>query len=168
MRTVRLVRAGVLVLATLGAVAVSTVAQPELITPVTGERLGVEAPSDAGPVEADGYTRHPELVATFSWSDPRLLTTMRTAMTSIADHIFAAEVLLEGPDGTRRGEWRGFIDGEQGVNGILWLTGDAAYDGLVAVLHGNDDRCRGCMDYDGIIVAGALPPLPDRPEPAAE
>ena len=161
MRTVRSVLAGVLVLVTLGAVAFSTVAQSELVTPVTGERLAIEAPSGAGPVEADGYARHPELVATFSWSDPRLPTTMRTTMTSVADHIFTAEVLLEGPDGKWRGEWRGFINGEQGVNGILWLTGEAAYDGLVAVLQGSDDRCRGCMDYDGIIVEGVLPPLPD-------
>jgi len=172
MRTLRLTLAGTVTLALLGGFAVAAGAQSDEaasaseVTMVTGERLAIPM-SEAKPVSAGGYVRYPQVVVTYSWSDPRLPTEMRFRMNGVAHHVFTGTALLEDPVGHWSGTWEAFI-GEGGrVRGLLRLTGFGAYDGLIAVLHGTDEQCPfECMRYDGVIVEGDLPPLPEAFEPA--
>jgi hypothetical protein len=62
------------------------------------------------------------------------------------------------------GTWDAFIGDEGRVHGIMRLAGHGAYGGLIAVLHGSDERCFGCMDYEGVILEGTVPPVPGLPD----
>ena len=172
MRTLRLSPVGTVTLVPLSGFAIAVGAQSDEaasaseVTMVTGERLATPM-AETEPVAEGGYVRYPQVVVTYSWSDPRLPTEMRFRMNGVADHVFTGAGLLEGPDGHWSGTWEAFI-GEGGrVRGLLRLTGFGAYDGLIAVLHGTDEQCPfECMMYDGVIVEGDLPPLPEAFEPA--
>ena len=173
MRMLRRFFVGIMMLALLGGLSITAVAQSEeapgpLVTPVTGERLDVRPVDETEPrVSEDEFVRWPETQGTFLWSDPRLPAEMRVKMNVVADHVFSGAVLLEDADGHWSGTWEAFIGDGPRVHGVMRLTGHGAYDGLIAVLHGSDEQCFGCMHYDGVIVEGAIPPMPEPLEPSA-
>ena len=164
MRTLRRSLDAVVMLALLGGLGGAAIAQsdespgPE-VTGVTGERTGIVV-EEAERIPEGAYVRWPEAAVTYSWSDSWLPTEMRVRMNVVADRVFSGAVLLEDPDGHWSGTWEAFIGEGPRVHGLLRLTGSDAYDGLIAVLHGSDEQCFGCMDYDGIIVEGSMPPMP--------
>jgi hypothetical protein len=172
MRTLRTTLVGTVVLTLLGGLGGAAVAQsdetpgPE-VTAVTGERLTVAPVDETAPrLSEDGFVRWPQVVVTYSWSDPRLPTEMRIRMNVVANHVFSGAVLLEGLDGYWSGTWEAFIGDGPRVHGLLRLTGHGAYDGLIAVLHGTDEQGRDTMSYEGVIVEGDMPPMPEAFDPA--
>ena len=166
MPTLRLSLAATVMLALFCGLSFASVAQSEEasgteVTVVTGERLDIRPVDETEPRTPEGeFVRWPETLGTFSWSDPRLPAEMRVIMNVVADQVFSGIVLSEDSDGRWSGTWEAFIGDGPRVHGIMRLAGHGAYDGLIAVLHGSDEQCFGCMDYDGIIVEGAMPPMP--------
>jgi|GEM_PF-2832593 len=145
MGTLRLPLVGTVMLALLGGLSGAAVAQSDEssrsgVTMVTGERLSIEV-KEAERIPDGGYVRWPQAAVAYSWSDPRLPAEMRVRMNVVDDHVFAGAVLLEGPGGYWSGTWETFIGDGGKVHGLLRLTGYGAYDGL--------------------IVEGHMPPIPE-------
>ena len=177
MRTLRLAFAGTVISILLGAAPVAVVAQEpeETATWVTGtstigEMREPETFIEGPPILVRGMS----FTSTVDWSDPRLPAAM-TTIANIDEHpregfttaaTWAQAHRLDGPDGAWVGVGRGavFPDGEVG---LLFLTGEGAYEGLGAVLRviPTDD---GEVGYEGYLYDTGLPPVPDPIEPPAE
>lgn len=172
MRSLRLILAGAAISAFLGAVPMAVAAQTDegSATWVTGTTSTAEfRPPESvteGPptlIRGIGFTR------TVDWSDPRLPTAM-TTIVNVDEHplgsgmaaTWAQAHRLDGPDGAWVGVDRGavFPDGEVG---LLFLTGEGAYEGLGAVLRGSPAGDE--VMYEGYIYDTGLPPVADPIEP---
>jgi hypothetical protein len=187
MRTLRLSLVGTVILVLLGGLVVTTVARSDGSTRVTGSQLS-SAPAGSPEFSEDGtlgedwvgHGRGMGWLTQVEWSDPRLPSQVQSVMNfeaygSEVDGDVGAVVgssmwLLEGPDGYWSGPWTGWCD-EQLCHGAVVLTGHGAYEGLYAVLTEQpQEDAAGIVKqvYEGAILAGAMPPIPEPLEPAAE
>jgi hypothetical protein len=142
--------------------------------------------------ESEGTVVYEQVV---DWSDPRLPSALRVNATwyvygdvpaaledqepeVIDDYLVMVtemNVLLDGSEGSWRGTGRAI---EQGVGpdpdrhySSYVLTGEGAYEGMHALLRGEPGHdANGPWDerYEGWIIEGEVPPLPDPIEPPAE
>ena len=175
MRTLRLAFAGTVISILLGAAPVAVVAREpeETATWVTGTRTIGEMREPESFIEGE-LVRGMGFTSTVEWSDPRLPAAM-TTIANIDEHpregfttatTWAQAARLDGPDGAWVGIGHGavFPDGEVG---LLFLTGEGAYEDLGAVLRviPTDD---GEVSYEGYLYDTGLPSVPDPIEPPAE
>ena len=182
---------GTVILALLGAMggavlaqdepaAVEEVGRPDVEAPVTATRVTgtpVDHSSDDSAVESWTDERGVEhyygfrAFSTDEWSDPRLPA--ETAMVENFD-IYQADdgtqvvglsaVRLDGPDGSWTGTATSLYSMTDGTGfGFMVLTGEGGYEGLFAILQGDDPT-----GLDGYVFEGEMPPMPDPPEPPAE
>ena len=152
------------------AVAQSEEASGPEVTAVTGNRLTLELDDSEEVVSEEGWTRGLVAIETHSWSDPRLPGDARSVLNLTAGRVLNGAMLLEGPDGSWNGTYEAFSHDDGSGQGMVQLTGHGAYEGLIAFLHlyTDDSDCVECLQYDGIIVEGEMPPTPDPVEPTAE
>ena len=180
MRTLRLLVAGLFILALLGGA--PTLAQdPEKATwtHVTGHGVAEERTDDILAQSWDGSVEHQPgstVTYTMEWSDPRLPGTMLTHENIVLHHgdltsyddwmlMWSEAAQGEGPDGAWVETGRGFM-GPDGAHGLAVLTGEGAYLGLTALFAVEPGD--GTLDFDGFIFESELPPMPDVPEPPSE
>ena len=117
------------------------------------------------------------LVETYEWSDPRLPAVVTSTMnfnSYLKDPyglllVFSNAYRLDGPDGSWTGTATVLWDPDE--DDSMWdegspvttvLTGDGAYEGLVAVLRCADTSC------DGFVFEDELPPMPSPVQPPTE
>lgn len=175
MRTIQLSVAGAVIVVLLGGLAAAAAAQsgeatePE-VTTVSGNRLTVELDMSEVEHSDDGWTRGLIAIETHTWSDSRLPADMRSRLNLTAGRVIVGAVLLEDPDGSWSGTWEAFARDDGSGQGMLRLTGSGAYDGLIAFLQASTDdgNCVECLEYEGIIVEGEMPPMPELLEPIGE
>ncbi len=181
MRTLRVSLVGTVILALLGGLGNVALAQDDMdaakVTPVTGTRLSaVEDTTDEEWWEEDGvgHSRGVRGVETIEWSDPRLPSELQLVNNFDAydqGGVFSGATLLEGPEGYWTGEFRVFCDADFECNGMNTLTGHGAYEGLSAMIRAFDDIEGpefGDWVFEGLILEGELPPIPEALEPPAE
>ena len=180
MRAVRLILATTFSVALLAVVSTTGVAQSEdspLVVPVTGELTGMASVAGAdhtsdrvGP--AKEY-RHFEYDWTIDWSDPRLPVHLRSRQN--ANQYPPSDVNAPTRPEVRRfavaddaGAWVGtatvVMDEDGVISGQMVLEGTGVNDGLVAILGVNADP-GAYTEWDGFLVQGELPPLPEPPMP---
>jgi hypothetical protein len=113
------------------------------------------------------------------WSDPRLPSEMVSRMnvdTYLAEddivQTFAETYRLEGSEGVWTGTGRALaMEHGHEADWLMVLTGEGAYEGMHALLRGEPGHdANGPWDerYEGWIIEGEVPPLPDPIEPPAE
>lgn len=149
-------------------------------TPFTGKLIDQAEDESAGECSTeDGldHCRGLRLVETYEWSDPRLpeaLTSIVNVNSYLKDPyglllVFSSAYRLDGPDGSWSGTatvlWDPGDDSSPWDESSPWttvLTGDGAYEGLVAILRCADTSC------DGYVFEDELPPMPDPVEPPTD
>lgn len=191
MRTLRLSLAGTITLALLGCLggavlaqdepaAIEEVGRPDEEAPVTATHVTgtpVDHSSDDSAVENWTDERGVEhfygfrAFSTNEWSDPRLPS--ETAMVENYDIyqkddgtqvVGLSAIRLDGPHGSWTGTATSLYSMSDGTgSGFVVLTGEGAYEGLFAVLHGEPPG-----GWDGYIFEGQMPPMPEPPEPTTE
>jgi len=192
MRTLRMSLAGTVILALVGGLTVTVVAQDDGEAPsathVTGTQLSTSSMT-AEPVEwEDGdvhYWRGVQTERTVEWSDPRLPSRFLKdananwhALGDGAVGAFAVAVRLVGEDGDWAGTEYALMAPESWV-GLYVLIGSGAYEGLWTMLEGSlvvdadgdpvvDADNQLMSIYDGYIFESERPPMPDPIEPPAE
>ncbi len=180
MRTLRLSLAGTMILALLGGlgaapVAVTAQADESTATWVTGtSSTGEMSPPESVTEGPPNLVRGMGFTSTVEWSDPRLPAAM-TTIVNIDEHpregltsaaTWAQVHRLDGPNGAWVGTGRGAVFPE-GEVGLIFLTGEGAYEDLGAVLRvvPTED---GEVRYEGFLYDTGLPPLPDPIEPPTQ
>jgi len=116
----------------------------------------------------------------FEWSDPRLPmeATIVGNFEAYGDpregDVGAVAVsnmwLVEGPEGYWTGPYTGWCDAQDHCRGTVSLTGHGAYEGFHAILTEQpqaDSNGRLKQTFEGAILAGAMPPIPEPLEPTA-
>lgn len=190
MRTLRPLLAGTAMLALLGGLSVAAMAQDEEPAPVTSVTGTVAEAytydADSGGRDTFSYDTRGYGVTgggldlmrqVVEWSDPRLLTDLwltldHTLIRSAADEHdgamnTASRSLLEDEAGRWRGTGRFVMDADERYSFHV-LTGEGAYEGLHALLHGvTPAHAQGFWDlaYEGYIFEAELTPFPDEPVP---
>jgi hypothetical protein len=133
--------------------------------------------SDTGGDDGDwvGHGRGVKSLVGFEWSDPRLPSKAEMVWNFGAYDPVGVAVsnmwLLEGPDGYWTGPWIGWADPEEHWHGTVVLTGHGIYEGLYAILTEGpreDEAGTVTQVFEGAILSGEMPPMPDPLEPAAE
>lgn len=174
---------GAIVLALLGVLAMTAVAQDEeedgdealTATYVTGEIMQVMGSGDAEHWEEGGvqHTRGMLNEQTIEWSDPRLPSRLLIVYNAAshqpdAGAIVASYRLEDGPDGAWVGTGHGFQgypdeESPMAAVGLMTLTGEGAYEGLSAMIV--NKYVSGTSALEGYIFEGTLPPTPDPVDP---
>ena len=181
MRKLRLSLVGTVMLTLLGGLGGAVAAQDDEMTGtrVTGVVSGPQWPGPwPAPTEEGGATYWSDwrVERPVEWSDPRLPSMMTTVL-SISEHRIPADIVqtwaathrLDGPDGAWTGTERGVnnLSTEPGGRvGLLVLTGEGAYEGWTAVLATLTEPWG--EFYEGFILEGHPPAMPDPVEPPAE
>jgi hypothetical protein len=117
----------------------------------------------------------------FEWSDPRLPmeVTIVGNFEAYGDpregDVGAVAVsnmwLVEGPDGYWTGPYAGWCDAQDHCRGTVTLTGHGAYEGFYAVLTEQpqaDSNGTLKQTFEGAILAGEMPPIPESMGPTAQ
>ena len=168
------------------------IAEEELVMPVsatvvTGSVVSSSTDSSELELTEDGGVMHMSgLKATseFEWSDPRLPSQGELTGSNGTGHPdigFAYHYMwmLEGPEGYWTGSESGFCDAADRCRGTAMLTGHGMHEGLFAVLvtgpqlDSSGDVLRDSAGntmpvFEGAILPGAAPPMPEPPEPPAD
>ena len=188
MRTLRLSLVGTVILVLLGGLAGTVLARTDGSTKVTGSMMssgstGSPEFSEDGTLGEDwvGHGRGMDWLAQVEWSDPRLPSEVQSVVNfeaygSEADGDVGVVVanntwLLEGPDGSWSGAWIGWCDEQDHCRATATLTGHGAYEGLYAVLTEQpqeDENGTVTQMFEGAILAGEMPPVPEPLEPSVE
>ena len=186
--TLRLSLVGTVILVLLGGLAGTAVARTDGSTKVTGTGLSSamgQFPefSEDGVTGEDwvGHGRGMASQVRFEWSDPRLPSQANVVGNfeaygeEMGGDVGAVVVnqmwLLEGPDGYWTGPWTGWCDDQDRCRATVTLTGYGAYDGFYAVLTEQpqkDENGKSTQVFEGVILHGDMPPMPDPLEPTAE
>jgi hypothetical protein len=178
MRTLRLSLAGTVIVVLLGGLGGAVVAEeygPVTWTYVTGTVIDEGDWQDPNPdhdwtssiEHAPGMSREMSI----EWSDPRLPATSTSVSNmdihhgtdSMADWLVVWTMAEgeQGAGGTWTGTGSGFVEADHGGVGVLLYTGHGAYEGLSAILSQKD--VGDVTTYEGYIIEGPLPQLPDVP-----
>ena len=117
----------------------------------------------------------------FEWSDPRLPkeATIVGNFEAYGDprdgDVGAVAVsnmwLVEGPDGYWTGPYTGWCDAQDHCRGTVALTGHGAYEGFYAILAEQpraESNGRLKQTFEGAILAGEMPPIPESMEPPGQ
>jgi hypothetical protein len=185
MRTWRLSLTGTVIVVLLVGLAGTVLARTDGSTKVTGTYLYSTSGSEPeftmdGAIGEDwvGHGRGMGSRSTVEWSDPRL----PAEVTSVANFeaygnptegdvgavAVASRWLLEDAEGSWSGPWMGWCDEQNHCRGLASLTGHGAYEGFYAVLTEQpqeDENGRIRPVFEGAILAGAMPPVPEPLEP---
>ena len=188
MRTLRLSLVGTIIMVLLGGLGGAVVARTDGSAKVTGTVVS-SASGASGEFSQDGVLGEDWVghgrgfggSTTFEWSDPRLPSRADTMMNFDAygdpaeGDVGAVAVttmwLLEGPEGSWNGPWIGWCDEQSHCRGTVTLTGYGAYEGLYAVLTEQpQEDASGTVTqmFEGAILAGEIPPVPEPLEPSVE
>jgi hypothetical protein len=189
MRTLRLSLVGTIILALLGGLTATVIARTDGSIKVTGSMMssgstGSPEFSEDGTLGEDwvGHGRGMDWLAQVEWSDPRLPSEVQSVVNfeaygSEADGDVGVVVanntwLLEGQDGSWSGSWTGRCDADgDHCRAMVILTGHGAYEGFYAVLTEQpQEDASGTVTqmFEGAILAGEMPPVPEPLEPFAE
>jgi len=188
MHALRLSLVGTVILMLLGGLAGTTMARTDGSTKVTGTVLSSTSGAygeftEDGAIGEDwvGHGRGFGGSATFEWSDSRLPSRadMMTNFDAYGDpadgDVGAVAVttmwLLTDADGSWSGPWTGWCDEQNHCRGMVTLTGRGAYEGLYAILTQQPrEAANGTVTdmYEGAILAGEMPPVPEPLEPTTE
>ncbi|HYO18132.1 MAG TPA: hypothetical protein VES02_05640 [Dermatophilaceae bacterium] len=189
MRTLRLSLVGTIILALLGGLTATVIARTDGSIKVTGSMMssgstGSPEFSEDGTLGEDwvGHGRGMDWLAQVEWSDPRLPSEVQSVVNfeaygSESDGDVGVVVanntwLLEGQDGSWSGSWTGWCDAEgDHCRAMVTLTGHGAYEGFYAVLTEQpQEDASGTVTqmFEGAILAGEMPPVPEPLEPSVE
>jgi hypothetical protein len=194
MSALRLSLAGTVILTVLGMVGGAVVAQEptDKATHVTGTVTASRTVTQLTYTPYDEYMHNTGYGGVYEydvdWSDPRLPSLMRVAENwdffGLAENTspdvngaisVMGNVRLEGPDGAWTGMKYGLLEETKPVERypgpeMIILSGEGAYEGLSAMLSRTYDEppAAGAFEtYEGYILHGELPPMPEAPEPSA-
>ena len=196
MRTLRLSLVGAVILMLLGGLGSVAVGQDDEVAAshVVGTVTSTRTVSPFTYTHTDDFSHNTGYGAVYEvavdWNDPRLPSPIRS--TENWDYYYAGDVgafgnvgapvfgnvRLEGPDGAWTGIEYGLMEElAEGAEGypqmrLMFLSGEGAYEGLSAVLerkYENDaPSSYDSPTYEGYILEGGLPPIPEAPELVAE
>jgi len=174
MRTLRLSLTGTVILALLGGLGGTVMAQADegqaSATYVTGEDTWDES-------TAEGYLSKLEM------SDPRASGTFTTTILASAEYQPGSEPPGTWPGSEAHRAWLAIVNDEgrwSGHGGAVyhpdmgwvvdgWLAGEGPYEGLTLYLHAvRDDYSTPWMDFEGVIFEGPAPPMLGAVEPPAQ
>jgi hypothetical protein len=180
MRTLRLSLVGAVILMLLGGLSsVATAQGDEVIGPLGANYFtATDTTVSAEPLEwmpGPGYTEAVDAISVteFTASDPRI--SGQATWTNdirffpygeeggIDPAVWQGTVRIENADGAWAGTLTGYHDPAEVAREWNIVTGEGAYEGLSAIFRFVSEG-----GYEGVIVPGGLPPLPEPAEPPAE
>ena len=180
MRTLRLTLAATVIVVLLGGLGGAVLAQEEAATSeepvvVTGTFTWGDPESFGRRVEDVGVTRTKGVwwIIGAEASDGRLSGrgTKSSNWNSSWDTeigIGADTYVLANPDGRWVGSGHNFTTGPSAGDDLVVLRGEGGYDGLTAALSVDTIDWSGIAEFEGVIILGEAPEIPEPVEPPAE